>query len=55
MKEKIKEGELKQFTLEALALSAGFHSRITFIRAVKKLKGVTPSEYFGKNRPNTKN
>lgn len=46
MEQKIREGELKQFTLEALALSAGFNSRITFIRVVKKLKGVTPSEYF---------
>jgi AraC-like DNA-binding protein len=48
MEEKIMEGELKQYTLEALALSAGFNSRITFIRAVKKIRGVTPSEYFGK-------
>jgi AraC-like DNA-binding protein len=48
MDEKIREGGLKQFTLEALALSAGFNSRVTFIRAVKKIKGVTPSEYFNK-------
>jgi AraC-like DNA-binding protein len=49
MEDKIKEGDLKQYTLEALALSAGFNSRITFIRAVKKIKGVTPSEYFNKS------
>lgn len=49
MEEKISEGGLKQYTLEALALSAGFNSRITFIRAVKKAKGLNPSEYFKRN------
>ncbi len=37
-----------QFTLEALGKSAGFNSRTSFIAAVKKITGKTPSEYFGK-------
>ncbi len=38
----------QNFTLEALAKSAGFNSRNTFIEAVKKKSGMTPSNYFSK-------
>jgi len=35
-----------QYSLEALARDAGFNSRTSFINAVKKRTGKTPSEYF---------
>lgn len=38
--------ENQNFTLEAVAQSAGFNSRNTFIAAVKKKSGMTPSSYF---------
>jgi len=38
--------ESQNFTLDALAKSAGFNSRNTFIAAVKKKTGMTPSGYF---------
>jgi AraC-like DNA-binding protein len=41
----------QNYTLEALAQSAGFNSRNTFITAVKKKSGLTPSSYFNKNMP----
>jgi AraC-like DNA-binding protein len=37
-----------QFTLEALGKEAGFNSRASFISAVKKKTGKTPSEIFGR-------
>ena len=40
--------ESQSFTLEAVAQSAGFNSRTTFIAAVKKKSGMTPSSYFSK-------
>ena len=40
--------ETQSFTLEAVAQSAGFNSRTTFIAAVKKKSGMTPSSYFSK-------
>lgn len=46
LQERLKKGDLKQMTFEGLALEAGFNSRITFIRAVKKLTGKRPTEYF---------
>jgi AraC-like DNA-binding protein len=42
----IENGGLKQKTLEALAAESGFSSRVTFIRTIKKITGMTPSEYF---------
>lgn len=48
MKETMDQNAIQNYTLEALAFSSGFNSRITFIRAVKKLKGINPSAYFGK-------
>jgi AraC-like DNA-binding protein len=41
-----KEPGLRQFTLEALAKEAGFNSRGSFIKAVKRQTGKTPSELF---------
>jgi AraC-like DNA-binding protein len=38
--------DFEQFTLEAISKEAGFNSRATFISAVKKHTGKTPSELF---------
>jgi AraC-like DNA-binding protein len=43
--EKLASGEYRSKTLEALSLESGFQSRSTFIRAFKKRKGKTPSEF----------
>lgn len=40
--------DIQKFTLEAIAQSAGFNSRNTFIGAVKKKFGMTPKSYFSK-------
>lgn len=40
------EPGLRQYTLEALAREAGFNSRGSFIKAVKRQTGKTPSELF---------
>lgn len=40
--------EYFQFTLEALGKLAGFNTRASFIAAVKRSTGKTPSEFFGK-------
>lgn len=39
-------GDLKTLTLEGIAKNGGFNSRYTFIKAFKRIKGVTPSEFF---------
>lgn len=44
--QKIDRGEHRTKTLEALSLESGFHSRSTFIRAFKKFKGVTPTDFI---------
>lgn len=46
MMQLVNSGEKKNFTLEALALKSGFGSRSTFHRAVYKLKGMSPAEYY---------
>jgi AraC-like DNA-binding protein len=43
--QKLESGEYRSKTLEALSLESGFQSRSTFIRAFKKYKGQTPSEF----------
>ncbi len=42
---KLESGEYKSKTLDALSSESGFQSRSTFIRAFKKCKGLTPSEF----------
>lgn len=44
--QKMKDGLHNSKTLEAIAVECGFQSRVTFIRAFKKEKGMTPSEYL---------
>lgn len=43
--QKMETGEFKTKTLEALSHESGFQSRSTFIRAFKRAKGITPSEF----------
>jgi AraC-like DNA-binding protein len=44
--EMIDSGQFRVKTLEALASESGFRSRSTFIRAFKKVKDMTPSNYI---------
>lgn len=46
IKNSLEKETLNRLTLEALANSAGFGSRVTFIRAVQKHTGQNPSQYF---------
>ena len=43
---KIRKGEWKSKTLEAIANESGFSTRATFIAACKRTTGMTPSEYL---------
>ncbi len=42
----LKESRNRLLTLEAIGENVGFSSRFTFIRAFKKVKGITPSEFL---------
>lgn len=42
----IESGYLESFTLESLAIKSGFNSIKTFNRAFKKIKKITPSEFY---------
>ncbi|MGY6521969.1 MAG: helix-turn-helix domain-containing protein [Mongoliitalea sp.] len=48
-KEKIDEGYLNNYTIEALSDQAGFNSRVTFYNVFKKIQGVCPSDYHKRN------
>jgi AraC-like DNA-binding protein len=39
-------------SLEGLASLAGFSNRVTFTRAVQRMSGQSPSQYFGTNKAN---
>lgn len=47
-KERIKEGQNKNFTLTSIAYECGFNSKSTFNRVFKSTCGVTPSEFVKK-------
>lgn len=47
-KDRIEEGFLDSYTLNALAQEAGFSSRTTFFNVFKKEIGICPSEYWKK-------
>jgi len=47
--QKYHEDTHRLFTLLSLALDSGFNSKATFNRAFKKIKGITPKEYFNKS------
>ncbi|WP_231461920.1 AraC family transcriptional regulator [Pedobacter sp. Leaf132] len=46
VKERLDSGDWKQYTLEAIALEAGFSSRNTFFVAFKKVMDKSPSTYL---------
>ena len=43
--ERIKNGDARRLTLEALASECGFNNRNSFTTAFKRITGVTPSEF----------
>lgn len=45
IKNHVEEDDLRQLTLEAIAELVGFNNRTSFVNAVKKFTGRTPSEY----------
>lgn len=45
-KQRVKKGESKRYTLDALATRCGYNSRTSFFRNFKKVTGMTPSEYI---------
>ena len=45
-----KEGILQSYTIEALALEAGFASRSGFYKAFKKMEGINPKEYLASSK-----
>ena len=45
-----KEEFLQNYTMEALALQAGFASRSGFYKAFKKLEGISPKEYMAASK-----
>jgi AraC-like DNA-binding protein len=48
VKQKMRQPEWRQLTLEGIAQEAGFSNRTTFFRAFTKLTGTTPSEYLSR-------
>ena len=42
----IHQGEMNNFTLQAISVKCGFSTQSTFIRAFKNLTGITPSNYL---------
>jgi AraC-like DNA-binding protein len=49
-KQKIVEGYLYKFSIEALFLESGFKSPQTFYRNFKKFEGITPKKYHNSLR-----
>lgn len=45
-----KQEFLQSFTMEALALQAGFASRSAFYKAFKKMEGISPKEYLAASK-----
>ncbi|MBB6611550.1 helix-turn-helix domain-containing protein [Pontibacter sp. Tf4] len=45
-----KDGSLQNYTIEALALQAGFASRSGFYKAFKKSEGISPKEYLAASK-----
>lgn len=42
----LKEGKADELTLEAIGLKSGFANRLTFLRAFKKIEGISPSSFL---------
>lgn len=45
-KQRVRNGEIKRYTVESLAEQCGFNSRASFFRNFKKEVGMTPNEYI---------
>jgi YesN/AraC family two-component response regulator len=45
----IQNPEWKKYTIDGMAASAGFNSRNAFYAAFKKIKGTTPTLFFGRS------
>jgi len=53
-KKLITEGKAALQTLEAIGLQSGFFTRSTFLKAFKKLEGITPSDFASQTKENSK-
>lgn len=53
--EKLMSTDLKQYSIEAIAMSCGFNSKATFYRAFKAEYLLTPTEYMKQNGPAANN
>jgi AraC-like DNA-binding protein len=47
-KQRVRQGQLEQLTISAIASECGFNSQATFQRIFKQYTGMTPSEYLKK-------
>jgi len=50
--EKFNESYLDNFTIESMAMEAGFNSKSAFYKSFHKFYNTTPSEFFGKKNMN---
>ena len=48
----MQEGRLKNYTIQALALQAGFANKTSCINAFKKVHNCTPSQYIANKKDN---
>lgn len=46
VKKRVENGDNAKFTLTAIAQQSGFSAKSSFLRAFKKVEGVSPSDYF---------
>ncbi len=46
VKRRVENGDNSKFTLTAIAQQSGFSAKSSFLRAFKKIEGVSPSDYF---------
>ena len=50
--ESMQEGSLKNYTIQALALQAGFANKTSCMNAFKKIHQCTPSQYIANHKDN---
>lgn len=50
VKQDIQSGGTEQYTILAIAYSAGFNSKSTFNRSFKKFTGTSPTQYISQNK-----
>jgi AraC-like DNA-binding protein len=49
----MQQGGLKNYTIQALALQAGFANKTSCMNAFKKIHQCTPSQYIANHKDNT--